>query len=353
MNNNLQELVESWLSSFEKEISFGHFPDFNINLGITKGIKRKNNQDRVVTCSIPNYDGGGKIICTILSDGMGGMKDGDKCANLTISSFISAMMKSGSPDLREKIINAIKEANDTVYFHYRGDGGATLSILVFDEKGKIYAFNVGDSRIYLLTSAGFIKQISIDDTLNGQLDLIENEKKKFEHYKQLLQFIGVGPELEPNEVIIDLNADFNGILLASDGINKIKRDVIELIIRHSLSGKDIVQRLIYLANWFGGEDNSSLIYIAPDCFNSSMSFKQVSDKYVNIYDAYQRFFSIAKSSEVQIIQKDNKTNEDNLTPNEKKKRSSKYQTRKKKDEIKKENKPQIEIQINTKEDNEG
>lgn len=357
MSETVQDIIKSWVSKSDKDISFNHSNESNISLGISKGTKRSQNQDRVVVCTIPFIsDALGKVFCVLLSDGMGGMRDGDICADLTISCFISSMMKSDSNELKVKILNSIKYANDKVFSIYKGNGGATLSVLVVDDKNKVYSFNIGDSRIYLVTHSN-VRQISIDDTLNGRLDALkENKNERLSEYKQLLQYIGVGQELEPNEVIFSRNHDFIGILIASDGINKINNDLMSQIILHSSSPKDISQRLIYLANWLGGEDNASIAYIPKEAINSSNIFLKNIENSCKIFDAYQReltlpmFFNMQSSDDVN--QKDKKSINKNSRKGKKKKNISQKDDKQEVSIKQQVEKPKIEIKINTEEDSE-
>ena len=67
--------------------------------------------------------------------------------------------------------------------------------------------------------------------------------------------------VEPQFMILDKK--WESLLIATDGIAVVKKVLLEdgwkLISQHAKSRSDFVRKILYLCNWFGGTDNSTLV----------------------------------------------------------------------------------------------
>ena len=154
---------------------------------------------------------------------------------------------------------AAARANSIVHAEFGGSGGSTLvAALVFGPK-QVQWLSVGDSRVHLARAAN-LKQLSIDDTIAGQLG---KTPEGGVNSSNLLQFIGTGPQLEPH--VAELDEPFDGsIMLTSDGVHFIDPTWLGQIVGHAPDAGVCVRRLVELSKWCGGPDNASVGMIAVD-----------------------------------------------------------------------------------------
>lgn len=143
---------------------------------------------------------------------------------------------------------------------YRGMG-TTLSLLAVQGHTG-YIVNIGDSRIYKIHEG--IEQITEDDTyINALLkDNIINKDEAAVHPQKhmLLKAIGVGKNIdfEVKKIKIEEWANF---LICTDGLTNMLKDDEILKLVHANKGERIVEKLVYMANKKGGDDNITALYV--------------------------------------------------------------------------------------------
>ena len=253
----LQQEISRWLN-FGKKSGFTELEWEDVTFASALG-KRSDNQDRVLFFRV-RFEEPSKpaFAAIVLCDGMGGMASGGDCATLAISSFATYLARShASLALVDKLKVAVKYANEAVYTAYKGKGGSTLSAVVCDEKNEWAAINVGDSRIYQVLNSGIVEQLTIDDTLENQLaDL--NLPSPPPEFRQLLQYVGMGEGIDPRAINLQIYSEVKQLVLTSDGAHSIPKDIFQGVIAHSETAKNLVERLIYISEWLGGKDNSTI-----------------------------------------------------------------------------------------------
>nr|WP_314467957.1 hypothetical protein [uncultured Novosphingobium sp.] len=216
------------------------------------GLVRDENQDRVVTFRVSHPLHGGTTTVVALSDGMGGMASGAQCATLTLASFIDHVAgNSEQDDLDRLLIDAAHFANEQVHGAFAGRGGATLSVVAWNARREIRTLNVGDSRIFELTSMardGFAR-LTTDDTMREAFGSEGNA---------LIQFIGLGRGLRPH---LKVPSGRGSLILTSDGVHFVDENVFADILTHANSPRAKTERLSALARWLGGPDNATIAVV--------------------------------------------------------------------------------------------
>lgn len=256
----IQESISRWLRSSEVDSCV----EIDSGIAALSSVlgKRSENQDRTLFIRVKSSDlQKPSIAALVLCDGMGGMMSGGDCATLAISTFTTALLERSTVDTLEKANLAVRDANNAVYSKFQGRGGATLSAIVCSETNDWVAVNVGDSRIYALFNNGLVEQLTVDDTLEKQLaDL--NLPAPPPEFRQLLQYVGIGKEMEPRLFKPKNISDIRWLFITSDGAHSIPDTILQPLVNHSRTPKDFVFRLTELSNWLGGKDNATVASLA-------------------------------------------------------------------------------------------
>lgn len=242
------------------------------------GMKRKINQDAFSAIPIWNDDALLMVVC----DGMGGHKAGDTASKTAVQKFISVVssrpcksedMTIRTENIKNTLVAAVKEANETVYRlslssdEYTGMGTTLVAAIV--SRGMLYAVNIGDSRLYIITRYE-ARQISRDHSFvqfliqTGQIT--PEEAKNYPRKNVITRAVGVASKTEVDFFSINLRKWGSGyILLCTDGLTNYLDDktLYELLFQsrekvaptpeQELSKK--ADTLIFYANKQGGSDN--------------------------------------------------------------------------------------------------
>ncbi|HYI27722.1 MAG TPA: hypothetical protein VD863_07725 [Bradyrhizobium sp.] len=140
--NAFQEKIAAWLARNGPKRSLNQCFDLPIVLATDIGLQRSENQDRVAALRISaKRDGGRSLIAVAVADGMGGMREGGKCATLALSSFFYALTLYRGFDLQRRAAAAISYANDQVFKFAAGKGGSTLSSVLIDQDRRPFLVN--------------------------------------------------------------------------------------------------------------------------------------------------------------------------------------------------------------------
>ncbi len=232
------------------------------------GKIRQENQDRVAIARGRDLLGRPFAIAAV-ADGIGGMQQGAECAAQTLGSLIATIASEAmaSIDSHQWLLRGIHQANGDVYARMRGEGGATISATLISGHKSIHWANVGDSRVYS-TYGSSLKQISIDDTIAGQLG--RYGEAGFDQSK-LIQFIGIGKPLEAEVSDFPLHAGAS-IFLTTDGVHFLDSTPwFSQLIKHAPDPGVCVRRLVELSRWCGGPDNATIAMLSfGDDINEGM-----------------------------------------------------------------------------------
>lgn len=223
------------------------------------GLHRDQNQDRVALSR--GQDRFGRAYAAlVLADGIGGMRDGGRCAALAIGSFLASVEDDAQSGLGSEVwlARAAARANANVHAELSGAGGSTLVAALLVAGRSVQWLSVGDSRVHLWLGST-LDQLSVDDTIAGQLGRSPDGSS---NSSNLLQFIGIGDQLEPH--VETVKASEGSILLTSDGVHFVSAKFLGPIVAHAQDAGVCARRLVDIAKWHGGPDNASVAMIALD-----------------------------------------------------------------------------------------
>lgn len=272
----LQIAMASWLGREKPARSTNSLPDSSVSLATDIGLAREENQDRVAAIRMPSFRPNGKPSMLIaVADGMGGLRDGAKCAEIALAALFSEAISGSFASTTDRLEAAVNAANRAVYQYAGGQGGSTLSAILLENEIEVIAANVGDSRIYSFSASNDseLARLTVDDSL---------EEAVGGYGRDLLQFIGMGPELRPHLCQITKIPD--QLIVTTDGIHNVDHTLLLAIIRHSPSLRSTAERLTAIARWHGGLDNASLAVLSPQAFMATPSSN--GHEFLQLWDPY-------------------------------------------------------------------
>ncbi len=223
----------------------------------TRGASRQDNQDRLIIGLAPSG-----LAFAVLADGMGGMKEGARAATLAVAATAAHCVGNATSALDRLLDGALRFANNEVFRFLRGDGGAAVVLAAWKDRARFIA-HAGDARAYSVAGPDGppIKQLTIDDTLDAELARLGRRREtEPELHRGLVQFIGVGPDLEPHVAAVP--DDARGLVLSTDGVHSIPAAVLEWIVRGAAQLQLLPERLVAASEWHGGRDNATAIAVA-------------------------------------------------------------------------------------------
>lgn len=232
------------------------------------GRARRENQDRIeVFESIwLNHDNLTSWV-GIVADGMGGHTGGSLAAELAVKQAkltLGALDTECNQIFEQVYKNVHRDLGDVcLKSPHNSQMGCTLSIVVTQGEW-VYSANVGDSRVYHITSEK-ITQISQDHSLVQELvrgGMLAKEDA-YNHPKgNILTKAMTGAKYDEPDIYEAFKVvSGDTILLCSDGLwNMLPDEYIADIVR-SRNVKDAVSKLIDEANAEGGVDNISVVLL--------------------------------------------------------------------------------------------
>lgn len=248
------------------------------SFGVTDvGRRRKNNQDNFIIRQL-----GEDTLFAVVCDGMGGAAGGAEASSLAAEIFAEEVEKSVSPFVNSKkklshqkaehfLACAVDLANEAVYNRAREDeslsGMGTTLVAVLIVGSAIYAVNVGDSRMYLV-SRGSLTQITHDHSYVQFLvdigKLSEDEARTSSNRNIITRAVGTARETECDFFNVKASPS-SMFLLCSDGLsNMLTPD--EILAAFDGMGVDdlssICRELVDCANENGGTDNITAVAIS-------------------------------------------------------------------------------------------
>ncbi len=241
------------------------------------GTKKQINQDSM--CVLHGIYKAKEYVFAAVCDGMGGLKKGEYASSLLVKrlddysrNITNVLEKSTAvrQDLFYKDILSVLKNTDQEIKEYVGEStacGTTAAVVLIYEQ-EVYAINVGDSRIYLLTNQ--MEQVSKDHTyVQEQVEkgkITEEEAKKSKKRHLLIQSVGAGTKLDPY-FTKQIYKEGNEILLCSDGFRQKleEADLFERLNPEQMTAKERMEFSLKLTieelKRKGEKDNISAILI--------------------------------------------------------------------------------------------
>ena len=231
------------------------------------GQRREMNQDYMYTSetavgNLPNL--------FLVADGMGGHAAGEYASRFTVEKLVEKIKESSQTEPVALMKEAVEQVNAMLLAEANADrakagmGTTIVAATVIGE--RLYAANVGDSRLYVINEES-IKQITRDHSLVEEMvrlgEMNKEDAKDHPDKNIITRAIGVMPEVAPDFFEISLK-DQDMILMCSDGLTNMINDIdIKKIV---LGQRDIVEKaekLVETANQNGGRDNITVVLVEP------------------------------------------------------------------------------------------
>ena len=233
---------------------------------VDQGKKRRNNQDFAATFK----NKAGRTL-TIIADGMGGHLAGDVASRMTVEE-LGEFFKASEVDKVEEIskwfIQKLQIVNEHVVEKglsnpaYAGMGTTVVAVVVLDT--EFVLAHIGDSRAYVY-NAGSLRQITVDHSLVQELvnqGEITPEMARVHPQKNVVtRSVGMPGVLDVD--VMSLPIEENELLmLCSDGLtNMVQDEEIRAVLALPLKLAEKVNKLVELANTYGGLDNITVVLI--------------------------------------------------------------------------------------------
>ena len=242
------------------------------------GLKRDHNEDFIA------WDAERGL--ALLADGMGGHKAGDIASRMSVEcikknlrpALEQPLPESGDKDrspLASLLDSAINEANDTVFAageeNTQQEGMGTTLVVLILHNDRVLVAHVGDSRLYCLRGRE-LTAVTHDHSLvrqmmaEGMMTEEEAQDSPFTHV--ITQAVGVREAVDAE--IQEFEATPGDVyLLCSDGLTDMVEDheIAETLLAVQGNWERAAQRLVDLANQYGGRDNISVVIVGvgPPC----------------------------------------------------------------------------------------
>jgi serine/threonine protein phosphatase PrpC len=260
----LADRVNAWLARPSRPMVVTDLLELPAAIGTTVGEVRTENQDRAVVARFIGSTPSESWIALCLCDGMGGMADGRQCAELATAVFIVSLLNNIALPPESRVRRAVLNANAAVFRRYRERGGTTIAALVY--MGHVMGVSAGDSRIYAHDPRGGLIQVSVDDSIAGELNRL-NIAGDAEFPNALTQFVGIGEPLQPRMYTPKYEVQTTRWLLSSDGVHGSAGALLESILKSSPNNLSAAHRLVQLSRWCGGLDNATVVIASCDLFS--------------------------------------------------------------------------------------
>jgi protein phosphatase len=216
----------------------------------------------------------------VLSDGMGGEAHGEVASNMAVEAIANHCLEAEKnpslpllgeprPDLSprtNRLVSAVRLANRMIYEsaqkHASQRGMGATIVAAWVDGQRLCVAHVGDSRAYLLRAAQ-LEQLTQDHSLVAEQVrrgvLTQQQADESTMSSVLIRALGIEEDVQV-DADEHLLVDGDMVLLCSDGLSRMVTDpeVASTLLTHP-DTQAAVDRLIELANDYGGEDNVTVV----------------------------------------------------------------------------------------------
>jgi protein phosphatase len=242
------------------------------DLGLVRTINEDSYFIRANEDNLPNV--------FIIADGMGGHNAGE-IASATAAKYSGELFISKNSELAnvenilDTIVDVMNHTNTKVFNMSKekkensGMGTTLITVVLIDR--KLYIGHIGDSRLYKVSDNNIIR-ITTDHSLVEELvksgSLTREEAERHPKRNIITRALGCADSIEVDTYIEEVKED-DIILMCTDGLNNmVLEDEIKKIILENDELDDVSSKLIEAANFYGGEDNATVILFKIDRFNN-------------------------------------------------------------------------------------
>lgn len=222
------------------------------------GHRREVNEDSLVT-AWPVF---------AVADGMGGHSAGDVASKAVVTRLaeLGGTPTTTAESLNQALALAVDDmkAGEGVTDLGTGTTVTGVALAIVSDAAQLIAFNIGDSRVYQLTS-GVLEQVTIDHSVVQELvdagRITREEADVHPHGNVITRAVGFHEPPVPDYRVLPLHEGLR-ILVCSDGLTK---ELTAYGIRHFLmsnpNADDAVSALVTAALENGGRDNVTAIVL--------------------------------------------------------------------------------------------
>ncbi len=236
------------------------------------GRKRASNEDNLVAV-VPEEQRllQEKGALFVIADGMGGHERGEVAGELTVQHVRDAYYQNQQDNIPTALQKAIVRANEAIHQaneaeRARGNSdfgmGATCVAAVLHEQ-KLYAANVGDSRVYVLHD-GQLRQVTRDHSVVAQMvergEITPAQARTHEDRNKIYRSLGEKADVEV-DLFTEPVQEGDTLLLCTDGLWELLEDDEIRAIIERYGPEESAQQLIARANEAGGTDNVTAIVV--------------------------------------------------------------------------------------------
>lgn len=273
MHSSLRTNISQWLARPTAGFAIRYVPQSLCFIGTTKGRVRADNQDKAVAVIFNGDRPASSFRAYVVCDGLGGMQDGERCAAEATAAFLSHLVSTANvTDRKSRLQRAIDFASREIFNEFQERGGTTIAAVLVTDTGAT-AVAVGDTRIYKQHGErGEITQLTVDDTIAARLaELKESAAPRVAQGpfgNHLTQFIGQSGQIVSQMVDSDTllkdsdQSPRTGLLITTDGAHRMGGQTFDALARGASSAREMINHLISVSDWLGGEDNATAMYIS-------------------------------------------------------------------------------------------
>ncbi len=232
------------------------------------GKVRSSNQD---SYNIGEFQSG--VVWAVVCDGMGGANGGN-IASATAVKMISDKITTCYYDgmsgnsIRNMLLSSIETANTCVYEMGQSNeslsGMGTTVVAAIVTGDTVYIAHAGDSRAYLFSNGGIsqlTKDHSVVQFMVEQGQITQDEARVHPRKNLITRALGVDSTLDIDFYEEDFNKD-DILMICTDGLtNFVDNELINKTFKESDFG-DFADKLVEIANDYGGGDNITVVAIA-------------------------------------------------------------------------------------------
>lgn len=228
-----------------------------------KGINKKENEDRIIVGK--SIVGDGTLISDIsggvlaIADGVGGNNAGSVASHFVANRLCS--VQEITVEQMQAINNELITESDNIEFQ---SGMATTLSGVFISDNQTQLFSIGNTRVYLLQSRKYLKQLTNDDTTLNYLlttgQLLPEDADKFDRKNEITACFGGGTSDLFKITVNNIELFTAPIMITSDGIHDyLTVDQMEDIIEENGLSEKACKELIKAARENGSMDDASIL----------------------------------------------------------------------------------------------